>query len=133
MAEKAPSDGHKRTCIAPEHNYVGIGVAIHGNQFRYYEEFLDRYIDFVSVRTSADAGEAFSIEVRPFEGGHHIFAVMAYYEPFPRAMTPSEINARSSYGDFSSQKSLSLWPWELKVEPASGGGNHPPEVQQAGS
>ena len=42
MSEIAPSDGHKSNIINKMHNYVGIGFYVTENQFRYYEEFIDR-------------------------------------------------------------------------------------------
>ncbi len=46
MNEQAPYDGHKKNCINKFHNFVGIGHYLTENQFRYYEEFIDRYLDF---------------------------------------------------------------------------------------
>src|SRR5664280_672241 len=44
MAERAPNDGHIQNIIDKSHNWVGIGLFITGRQFRYYEEFIDRYL-----------------------------------------------------------------------------------------
>lgn len=46
MSEKAPNDGHKKNILTPAHNFVGIGYAFSDNNFRYYEEFIDRYCQF---------------------------------------------------------------------------------------
>ena len=49
MSERAPNDGHKQTIIDKPHNYVGIGYFLAGKQFRYYEEFIDRYLEFENI------------------------------------------------------------------------------------
>ncbi|HUV07725.1 MAG TPA: CAP domain-containing protein, partial [Spirochaetia bacterium] len=110
MAEQAPNDGHKRNCIDKEHNYVGLGAYIHNNQFRYYEEFIDRHLEFVSVKTAAQVGESFSIKVKPLRRDQFVYALIAYFEDFPRPMTPAQINGKGSYPDFTSNQAVSLWP-----------------------
>ena len=59
MAERAPADGHKVNVIDKSHNYVGIGFYISGKQFRYYEEFIDRYLEFENIPAEVKAGEQF--------------------------------------------------------------------------
>ena len=57
MSETAPDDGHKQTIIDKAHNFVGIGYYLSGNQFRYYEEFIDRYLEFENIPASVNKGE----------------------------------------------------------------------------
>jgi hypothetical protein len=120
MAERAPNDGHLQNIIKPEHNFVGLGLAIHGGQFRYYEEFLDRYLDFSNVPARAAVGSEFTFRVRPLREDDYVYAITVYHEPFPSPMTPAQINSRGSYGDFTSSRVLSKWPWELKTEGPDG-------------
>ena len=47
MAEKPPHDGHRQAVLDPVHTAVGIGAAITTQNFRYYEEYVDRYLDFL--------------------------------------------------------------------------------------
>ena len=54
MNERAPNDGHKQNCIDKGHNYVGIGYYMSDKQFRYYEEFINQYIDFGAVPLTAN-------------------------------------------------------------------------------
>jgi len=114
MAETPPNDGHKRNCIAREHNYVGLGVWIEGTQFRYYEEYIDRYLDFLEAPTQMESGEQALIVVRAMDPSFYIYALSAYYEPIPAPMTPQQINRKGSYPDYTEVRALSLWPWELE-------------------
>ncbi len=120
MSEVAPNDGHKRNCIDKLHNFVGIGVHILDKQFRYYEEYIDRYLDFVDVTRDVGIREKFTVTVRPVREGLHVFAVMAYYEAFPTPMKPAQINRRGSYRDYSGVTAVSLWPWEIDNDPETG-------------
>jgi len=113
MAEKAPYDGHKQTVIKKEHTHVGLGYWLVGKQFRYYEEYVDRYFEYISAHSAVLANQAFKIEVKPPEG-QWLYALIAYYEPKPKPMTPAEINAKSSYGDFTDTQAMALWPFQLK-------------------
>jgi len=113
MAEKAPNDGHKQTVIRKEHTGVGLGAAVVGKQFRYYEEYLDRYLAFGPVPSEPRTGDL-TIKVKPLDAKKVVYAVVVYYEPLPAAMSVQQINAKSSYPDFTDQTVQDLWPWELK-------------------
>lgn len=120
MAEVPPYDGHKLAVINKDHNYVGLGCWIAGTQFRYYEEYIDRYLEFEPVKRELKIDEESEIVVKPLERGKHVFAALCYYEPPLKSMTPAEINRKSSYNDYSSTKIFSLWPWQLKSDPKTG-------------
>lgn len=120
MAERAPYDGHKQNCISPDHNYVGIGCYLTGGQFRYYEEFIDRYIDFIDVTHSASVNEQINLTVKPINPEDYIFAVVVYYENIPSPMTPSQINNKGSYPDYTDSTEISIWPWELEYNSRAG-------------
>ncbi len=57
MSERAPADGHKKNIISKTHNFVGIGYYLNGGQFRYYEEFIDRYLEFEKIPAQIRAGQ----------------------------------------------------------------------------
>jgi uncharacterized protein YkwD len=118
MAERAPNDGHKRNCIAPEHTHVGLGFHLAKSAFAYYEEFVDRYLEFVDPPFAAGRGERVQIAVRPLREGLFAYAVITFWEPFPKAMTVAEVNARGSYSDYTSVQEHTLWPWELVTDEA---------------
>ena len=120
MAEVAPQDGHKRNCIDVEHNFVGLGCWIDKNRFRYYEEFIDRYLEFVDVRHFVSPGEGFTIRARPLSSDQFVFFLIAYYEAFPGPMSPAEINARGSYPDYTDTTAFMMAPWELERDESTG-------------
>jgi hypothetical protein len=132
MAEKPPDDGHKKTVIRKEHNYVGLGCHLTTNQFRYYEEYIDRYLDFQSVKTEAVVNERFFLEVKPLRNDHFVYAVAAFYEPFPEPMTPDQLNRKGSYPDYTPHRPLSLWPWELERNRRTGAYTFPLQFSKAG-
>jgi uncharacterized protein YkwD len=113
MEEKAPNDGHKQTVIGPFHNYVGIGTAscLHG--FRYYEEYLDRYLQFGPFQQIIKKGETASIQFRLLDKKLYPYAIIGYYEPPLKPMTRDQINQRNSYNDFTKEIAFQLWPWEI--------------------
>jgi len=115
MAEQAPNDGHKQNCINVFHNYAGLGVYLAGGEFRYYEEFIDRYVEFFEIPADVPAGVTDTLSIKPINNAHHIIAVISYWEPFPEPLTPREINERGSYPDFTGTQVHSLWPWELEA------------------
>jgi hypothetical protein len=120
MGEHAPNDGHKKNCINPLHNYVGIGFHLEGKHFRYYEEYIDRYLEFKDVKNSIKTGETYSISVKPISDDHSLYFVNAYYSSFPSAMTPNQINRKNSYSEHSANETLRLAPWELPKKDSEG-------------
>ena len=114
MAETAPNDGHKRNCIEPAHNFVGLGAYADGRQFRYYEEYIDRYLVFDSVPQSVGRKHSFAVSVRPISDKHYVYAAVVYYDPFPAPMTTKQINRFPSYSDYTDVQAASLWPWDLE-------------------
>jgi len=112
MNEKKPYDGHKQTVINKDHNFVGIGCHLTENQFRYYEEYLDRYLEFVEVPTKAKAGETVNIKVKAPKNQYLFFATV-YYERFPKPMQRNKLNRQNSYEDYTSEIVRQIPPWEL--------------------
>ncbi len=119
MAERAPNDGHKQNCIHPHHNYIGIGYYLYKNQFRYYEEFLDRYLVFGEFKTLVAANTKVSIPVKPVEG-KHLHMVLAYYQKFPSPMSADAITRQMQYDDFTNDLAHKILPWELPTPDAQG-------------
>ncbi|HLP74953.1 MAG TPA: CAP domain-containing protein [Bacteroidales bacterium] len=112
MKEKAPNDGHKKTVINKDHNYVGIGYSLEGKQFRYYEEFIDRYLTFSDIPSGARKGENTSITVGT-DGNEFLYFMIVYYEKDPSPMNAREISRRSSYDDFTGSVYREAWAWDL--------------------
>lgn len=118
MAERPPHDGHRKNCIDQYHTRVGIGCSLYENQFRYYEEFIDRYLEFVGVRSEAAVGETVSFAVKPKDKSKHLFMVVVYREPWPRSLTPQQASRMGKgklrgYDDFSDEVTLKFSPWQL--------------------
>jgi uncharacterized protein YkwD len=113
MNEKAPNDGHKKNCIAPQHNYVGIGLAVNKGELRYYEEFLDRYLTFSDIPRQVKAGATVSFDAKPLSSAFHLFALIIYQEGHPRPLKPRTISAIPSYKDYTPTVFMNLAPWDL--------------------
>jgi hypothetical protein len=112
MSEKAPNDGHKKNIIDKEHNYVGIGYCLSGNQFRYYEEFIDRYFEFENIPQQVKAGDPCTITLKT-NGKSFLYFLMVYHENFPGPLTPTEIKKKGSYEDFTNDQYQKLYAWDL--------------------
>jgi len=119
MAERPPEDGHRQNVLGRHHTHIGIGCARSGGEFRYYEEFVDRYIEFVNVPRSLKPGEQGSLTGRPGRQGYHIYAFVAYYETFPQPMSAAQIERMGSYPDYTSSTALMVWPHQFTAD-ASG-------------
>ncbi len=120
MAEKKPNDGHKQNCIDKHHNYVGLGYATYKEEFRYYEEFLDRYIDFKPVSHTAKRNKTVSLSFKPIDSKMTPIAAIALYLPKPKSFTPAQINRTNSYKDFSNEEEFSIWKPDMPAPDADG-------------
>jgi uncharacterized protein YkwD len=112
MAEKAPNNGHKENIIDKGHNFVGIGFFLTGKQFRYYEEFLDRYLEFENIPSELKVGQQCKINVKT-NGRSFLYFLMIYREDFPQALTPEQISKKGSYRDFTSEEYKNIAGWDL--------------------
>ena len=112
MSERAPNDGHKQTIIDKPHNYVGIGYFLAGKQFRYYEEFIDRYLEFENIPSSLKVGEAGSIMVKT-KVENFLYFMVIYHEKFPQPMTSSQIKSKGGYDDYTNEEYKSMAAWDL--------------------
>jgi uncharacterized protein YkwD len=112
MSERSPNDGHKKNIIDKAHNFVGIGVYLSGNQFRYYEEFIDRYFEFENIPSEVSVGEPCSITVKT-NGESFLYYLMVYREKVPSPMTPAQIMKKGSYEDYTNEDYLKIPAWDL--------------------
>ena len=112
MAERAPNDGHKMNVSNKAHNFVGIGYFIKDNQFRYYEEFIDRYLEFENIPTVIRINEPASITVNTKEEGY-LYYLIIYRELLPRPMRVSQLSRQGSYNDYSKEDYLKIPAWDL--------------------
>ena len=112
MAERAPLDGHKRNIVDKYHNFVGIGFYLSGNQFRYYEEFIDRYFEFENIPGEVRVDEPCSITVKT-DGKSFLYYLIIYREKFPRALTPARLSKKDSYDDYTNEEYLTIAAWDL--------------------
>jgi hypothetical protein len=112
MRERAPNDGHKQTTINKYHNFVGLGFALTENRFRYYEKFIDRYLEFKDIPSNVKTDEEFRINVKPMNG-EFLFFLIVYRDRPLIPMTPDQIKRRASYQDFGDEEVLKIPAWEL--------------------
>jgi uncharacterized protein YkwD len=112
MSERAPNDGHKKNIIDKSHNFAGIGFYLSGNQFRYYEEFIDRYLAFENIPAEVKAGDPCSITVKT-NGQSYLYYMIIYRENWPRPLTPEQIRKRGSYQDFTNEEYKNIVAWDL--------------------
>lgn len=112
MAEKAPANGHKLNIIDKNHNYVGLGLWLDKHQFRYYEEFIDRYITFINPPREVKAGQQFFIELET-EQGNFLSYLAAFYEKGLRKSSIPSLMQSGSYSDYSDITATEINPWIL--------------------
>lgn len=112
MAERAPADGHKKNIIEKSHNFVGLGFYLEGKQFRYYEEFIDRYLEFENIPSEVKTGQKFSITVRTPPQSYPFYLIV-YREKFPQPLSVRQLQAKGSYEDYTNEDYLTLPGWEL--------------------
>jgi hypothetical protein len=112
MAERSPNDGHKKNIIEKDHNFVGIGFFIANDQFRYYEEFLDRYLEFEKIPSDLKVNEESALTVKPI-GANYLYFLIAYREKFPTPQKATQLSRTGSYDDFSNEEYLKIPAWDL--------------------
>jgi hypothetical protein len=112
MSETFPNDGHKQTVIDKAHNFVGIGYYLSGTQFRYYEEFIDRYLEFENIPAEVKKGADFNISVKT-NGKSYLYYLIIYREKLPDPLTPEEISKKGSYMDYTNDQYKEIAAWDL--------------------
>lgn len=97
MAETPPHDGHKRTILDPHANFVGIGLAWEGGEFRLVHEFVRRYVELTRpLPREAKTGDTVLAAGRPL-AGVKIDAITVHYEPMPESMPAHVASALDTY------------------------------------
>ena len=112
MKEKAPYDGHKKNIINKSHNYVGIGFYLTKNQFRYYEEFIDRYVEFIDIPNTLEINESGKITVDT-KGNCYLFFMTIYREKLLKPIKAQQLMHIGSYDDYSDEIALNVPAWNL--------------------
>ena len=112
MAERPPNDGHKKTTINTYHNFVGLGFALTENRFRYYEEYINRYIEYKDIPQNVKTDTEFTINVKPMNNEFLYFMVVYRDRPLV-PMTPEQIRRRASYSDFGDEEVMKIPAWDL--------------------
>ena len=112
MREKAPYDGHKKNDINKSHNFVGLGCYVSGGEFRYNEEFIDRYIDFIEVPSELHKGEKGNITIDT-RGRSFLYFMTIYREDIPKPMSINQLSHTGSYSDYTDEVVLNSAPWDL--------------------
>lgn len=106
--EKPPNDGHRKTILETNHNFVGLGIGYREKYFSYYEEFIDRYLLINDIKIKGkNVYLKFKVPPKYFLVGINI----SYDLPFKK-MTPRRINAKNSYLD-QGIKSKIIWDDEV--------------------
>lgn len=112
MAEKAPDNGHKINISDKSHNFIGIGYYLNDKQFRYYEEYIDRYYEFENIPQVVSPGQQFTITVKTTDR-RFLFFLIAYRDEKLEPLTPEQISKKGNYPDFSDEQYLNMPPWQL--------------------
>lgn len=96
MAERPPSDGHRRTILDPAATHVGVGYAIEAGRFQMAEEFLVRDLERLgfSVSPAKHPIVRFDGKTRPHRNLR--FVTIAWESP-PRHLSREQANARTTY------------------------------------
>jgi hypothetical protein len=112
MAERAPDNGHKENIIDKSHNFAGIGFYLSGKQFRYYEEFIDRYLEFENIPSEVKVGDPCNITIKT-NGQSFLYFIIIYRENWPQPLTPANISKRGSYRDYTNEEYKDITAWDL--------------------
>jgi uncharacterized protein YkwD len=112
MKEKAPYDGHKKTIIDKAHNYIGIGFHLTKSHFSYYEEFINRGLEFSDIPVRMKVNEAGSITVYT-KGKSYLYYLMIYREDFPQPRKLSQLKNTGSYQDYTDEVYKHIPAWDL--------------------
>jgi uncharacterized protein YkwD len=112
MSERAPYDGHLKNVIEKDHNFVGLGYAIAGGEFRYYEEYVNRYLEFENIPAELRIGETGTITIKT-DGNVFPVYILAYRDLPLRKMSVDQLNQKGAYGDFTDELSLQIPAWDL--------------------
>ena len=119
MAEVPPADGHRKTILTPHHTHVGIGVMLKDNQFRYCQEFIDRYLELEPVQTQIRSGSTITLKGKTLSKRYGPYVMLVYYEPIPQPLSNPKRQPHQ-YGDFTDTLFARVSPWEIDYNPKDG-------------
>jgi hypothetical protein len=112
MSERPPADGQKKTIIDKPHQFVGRGYYLSDKQFRYYEEFIDRYIVFGNILSQLKLNEEGRI-IFQNDGKNFPYYMVVYREDFPKPLSLAQLKKKGSYADFTEEEYLRMTAWEI--------------------
>ena len=96
MAERPPSDGHRRTILDPEATHVGVGYALGEGRFQMAQEFLSRTLERLSLSLRDPARLVLLFEGKALSGFQLEFVTIAH-EPAPGPLTREQASGRTTY------------------------------------
>lgn len=95
--EKPPSDGHRKTILAPQHTHVGFGIAVEKLRLRVVELFVARYVEVKDVPRVAKPKTVVAFAGKIVKRDHSLNHVEVFYEPLPKTPELSWLNEPRSY------------------------------------
>ena len=96
LAEKPPSDGHRRAILDPAATHVGVGWSLSGGDFRMAEEFVSRRYARLDVSPVPRYASAIRVRGQALPGMSIAYVSVAR-QPFPSRLSLTEANSRHSY------------------------------------
>jgi uncharacterized protein YkwD len=97
MGELAPHDGHRRTILDPTATHVGIGLAWERGEFRFTQEFVRRYVEWIRpLPRTADVSQPVLCSGHAVRG-YDVEAITVHHEALPQPMGAVTANAIASY------------------------------------
>ena len=96
MAERPPSDGHRRTILDPEATHVGVGWALGQGRFQMAEEFLARTLERLSLSQRDPSRLVLQLDGRVNQNLRLEFVTISH-EASPAPMTREQASGRTTY------------------------------------
>lgn len=116
--EKPPEDGHRKNILNPDHNGVGIGLAVSadGGTMRVVldQEFTDDYGTFSEMPRTLPVTSGLKV-AGTLARGVKISNVLLDWEPTPKSMSPQQLNKTHSYG-WPTTTVEACWPAPYKTD-----------------
>jgi len=88
-SEMPPSDGHRKTILAPYNTHVGFGIAAQGLRLRVVELFVAKHVEIAELKRQAKAGTKLDFSGRVITPEHKLVQIEVLYEPLP---SPPELS-----------------------------------------
>lgn len=91
LAETPPNDGHRKTILNPRHTHVGIGLTLNGNEIRYTQEFVSRYVQCTALPAECTLEDKVVFGGKVVDGEkYRVDFVQVYYKEAPEPLTRAE-------------------------------------------